>query len=459
MITKFVDREQDLGILKKRYRQKGFQFIPIHGRRRIGKTELILQFIKDTPSLYFQATAGTKKENIRLFKQAAKPVVDLGHIRDDWEALFKHLTESLTERTVVVIDEFPYLLETEKGLSSLFQRIIDQHLQDSDLYLILCGSSLSMMHKEVLSHKAPLHGRRTGQLDVKPLTFAELQPFFPAKPFEDVIAIYSICGGVPAYLREFTAHQSLSSLIRDKILLRGALLREEVPFLLRSEFRDPRVYLSILSAISLGHRKLGDIINYLGFTGKTSITPYLHNLEQLGYITRELPVTETPRSKKGLYAINDSYVSFWLKMVRRNTELIDQDPPQALKKINRDLPAHIAPVFEDVCRQFLWHEKPFDFDTLGRWWHRNQEIDIVAYNKQTREILFGECKWQSNVSGRRILAELHDKAHELKWHNQDRREHYVVFAKNFKHKETQPGQQLYDLDDLRCRFRQNQRHA
>ncbi|HEC89868.1 MAG TPA: ATP-binding protein, partial [Thermoplasmatales archaeon] len=326
----FVDRKEELDILEKKFMEKQFHFFPIYGRRRVGKTELIKQFIKDKKAIYFLATSGSKRENIERFKEAAKEIIDISFVTESWREIFEYLSKHLEEKTIIVIDEFPYLVETEKGLSSIFQYIVDMYLSNTNNFLILCGSSLGMMYKEVLGYRAPLYGRRTGQLEISPLSFKESAGFFKDKKIREKIEIYSICGGVPAYLKEFMENKNIFTLIKEKILSKGSPLLEEIPFILRQEFREPKTYMSILSAISLGNRNLGKIVNYCGFQSKTGIMPYLYNLENLGYIKRELPVTEKPRSKRGLYFISDNYFDFWFKFIRRNMSLIEIDIRKAL---------------------------------------------------------------------------------------------------------------------------------
>ncbi len=451
MITKFIDREFELEALERRYKQKGFQFIPIYGRRRIGKTELILHFINNKKSIYFLATAGSKKENIENFKEAAKNVIDLSFIADDWKSIFEYIAKNARERIVIAIDEFPYLLEAERGLSSIFQYIIDRYLQNTNIFLILCGSSLGMMYRDVLNYKAPLYGRRTGQLEIAPLRFKDVVKFFENKSIEEIIKIYSICDGIPAYLKEFTEDKNLFRLMREKVLERDAVLREEVPFLLRQEFRDPKTYMSILSAISLGHRSLGKIINYCGFSNKPGIMPYLYTLEYLKYIRREVPITETLRSKKGLYFIRDNFFDFWFKFVRKNLSLIDVDIHAAICEIKKTFNAHVGFVFEKVCREFLIESKIFGFTNIGRWWHKDKEIDIVGLNDQTKQILFAECKWQEKLNPKPILESLTEKSRYVQWHNENRREYFAIFAKSFSKKpEDFEGRPVFcfDLRDL-----------
>lgn len=452
MITKFVNRSQELELFNARYKNNSFEFIPVYGRRRTGKTELILHFIEDKNAIYFLATAGTKKENIENFKKSAKSIIDLNSIKDDWQAMFEHIKNNIKSRLVIVIDEFPYLVDTEQGLSSMFQSIIDLHLKHSNIFLILCGSSLGMMWKEVLAYKAPLYGRRTGQLEIKPLLFNEVMKFLD-KPFEDIIRIYAITGGVPAYLKEFTDNKPVHRLISEKILARGTLLREEPIILLREEFRDPRIYLSILSSLSLGHRKLSEIISNSGFENKTSITPYLQNLENLGYIHRELPVTDKATSKRGLYFINDVFFNFWMRFVRKNMDTIERDISMAGRQIEKEFNMHVAFVFEEVCKQALWKLMPIQFQKLGRWWHKEREIDLVGLNEQEKEILFAECKWQENVNAEKLLHELHEKSKFVLWNNDNRREFYCVMAKSFSSRPKISNVFLFDLKDMEKKFK------
>lgn len=447
MITKFCNRKEELSFLNEKHESGKFQFIPIYGRRRIGKTELILQFIKDKRAIYFLATAGTKKENIGRFKAAARHLVDLSLVRDDWEAIFEYIKKNLGEGVVIVIDEFPYLVEAEEGLSSIFQASVDLHLKDSNLFLILCGSSLSMMYRDVLGHKAPLYGRRTGQIHLKELRFKDVTDFFE-KPLDETIKIYAICGGVPAYLNEFGEKKPLFQLVEEKILAKNAVLREEVPSLLRQEFRDPKVYMAILSAISLGFRNLGKIVNYCGFENKTGIMPYLYALESLGHVRREVPVTEGARSRKGLYYINDKFFEFWFKFVRRNYDLVEQDTGKAMEKIKPEFEGHVGLVFEHVCKEVLLGSDVPTFTKVGKWWHKDREIDIVALNEVKKQILFAECKWQSKVDAEKVLQDLREKAELVGWHRDKREEHYAVFAKSFRKEIREPNVVLFDLEQL-----------
>lgn len=458
----FVGRKQEIEFLSKAYEKDGFEFIPIYGRRRVGKTELILQFIKNKKAVYFLATSGTKNENIERFKAAAKNVIDLSFIRNEWEDIFEYIAKNTSERLVIAIDEFPYLVESEQGLSSIFQKIMDEHLKNSKIFLILCGSSLSMMWKEVLEYKAPLYGRRTGQIELKPFRFKEVMEF-TGKGFEDSLKIYSVCGGVPAYLNEFQEKKELFELIKEKILSRNSVLNEETLFLLRQEFREPKVYMSILSALSLGLNSLGKIIAFCGFKDKAGIVPYLHNLESLHYIKRELPVTESPRTKKGIYLINDKFFSFWFRFVRPNESIIEENPEEAIKLIKKDFEMHVSRIFENVCKEAVPLMMPAKFQAIGKWWgktpNNSEEIDIVALNEGTKEILFAECKWMNRKTKLKDFFDLKAKIEYVDWNKEKRKDVFALFSRNgFERKLVEYAEQnkifLYDLKDLEKCFMQ-----
>ena len=429
----FIGRKSELEFLNSAYKRGGFQFVPIYGRRRIGKTELILQFIKDKKAIYFVATSGTKNENIERFKVAAKEIIDLSFIRNEWEDIFEYMAKNIKEEVILAIDEFPYLVDSERGLSSIFQKSVDEYLKSSNIFLILCGSSLSMMWKEVLAYKAPLYGRRTGQIELKPFRFPEVMEF-TGKGIEDSLRIYSVCGGVPAYLKEFQSNKGLFDNIKEKILARGSVLNEEALFLMRQEFREPKVYMSILSALSLGMNSLGKIISFCGFRDKAGIVPYLHNLESLHYIKRELPVTESLRSKKGNYVITDNYFSFWFRFVRPNESLADENPNDAIKLIKKDFDLYVSKIFENVCRSELISIIPSRFSAIGRWWGKTpdgvEEIDIVAFNGETKDILFAECKWKNKEMKIKDFFSLVAKADHVEWNKGKRTESFALFSRN-----------------------------
>jgi AAA+ ATPase superfamily predicted ATPase len=232
--------------------------------------------VKDKPHIYFLC------ERIATHKQMKKFTEKLGeYFRDeflpeegfrDWEIAFRYIFNK-NEKIVVIIDEFPYLVETDDAIPSTFQKIWDLYLKDSKVYLMLLGSSISMMEKTLLFYKTPLYGRRAGQVLIKPFRFREVQKAFPDKKFEDILSIYSIVGGTPLYLNKFYK-RNYFDVVKEELLRKGQPLYEEVEFLLREELREPRNYFVILEAISLGKHKLSEIINETGFE-KGMVSRYL----------------------------------------------------------------------------------------------------------------------------------------------------------------------------------------
>jgi len=447
MITKFVNRENELKALNDAYKKQTFSFYPIYGRRRVGKTELIKQFIKDKPHIYFLATEGTEKENITNFKNAAKNVTNLSFIKDDFEEIFIYLTQNVQKRTIIIIDEFPFLIKANKSISSLFQSIIDLHLSESNIFLILCGSSIGMMYKEVLGYKAPLYGRRTGQIELNPLFFKDVIKLLN-KPVEECVRIYGVCGAVPFYLKEFVEKKDFFQLIEEKVISREAILNKEAIFLLREELDEVSRYSSMIGAISLGYTKLGEIMNYCGFKDKLNITPYLHVLERLGIIEKEVSITSGMRAR-GVYKIKDAFFKFYFRYVRPNESMIENNMKEISASIEKDYDTYLGEVFEHISKELL--TKKHYFSKIGRWWHKEEEIDLVGLNENKKQITFFECKWKnlSYNASLKILGDLKEKADFVKWLNKQRKEQYGLIAKKIENKEDlrKKGFLVYDLDD------------
>ena len=449
MITKFIDRENELEALDKEYKKQNFTFFPIYGRRRIGKTELIKQFIENKPHIYFLATEGTEKENILNFKNAAQNIIDLSSIKDDFETIFKYITKNMKDKQVIVIDEYPFLVKSNKAISSNFQRIIDQYLSKSNIFLILCGSSVGMMYKEVLGYKAPLYGRRTGQIELDPFSFEDVVNLLN-KSLEECIEIYGICGGVPFYLKEFVEKKDFFKLVEEKVLSKEALLNKEVIFILREELDEISRYASIINAIALGNTKMSEIMNQCGFKERLNITPYLNVLERLGIVKKEVSITSGKRAR-GIYKIKDNFFKFYFRFVRPNESILEDKPKGLLNEIKKDYNKYIGEVFESISKEFLM--KKYNFSKIGRWWHKDKEIDIVGIDQNSKKIMFFEIKWKklSLNQSFKILSELQEKSEFVNWSKNKTKQEYGIIAKKIEDKNIlqDKGFYAYDLDDWR----------
>ena len=440
MEVKFVNRVRELTFLNTLYKTKSFQFVPIYGRRRIGKTELVKQFIKDKKGVYYLADAMDEKNQLRILgRQVGEAFGDLilqERGFGDWYSFFRYIqtkSQSMGEKRVMAIDEFPYLARTNPAISSVFQKGIDEYLNDSDVFLILLGSSIGMMEKEVLNYKAPLYGRRTGSLKVEEMLFGELQDFFPHKTWEQLMDIYTVCGVVPGYLGKHDQEENFDQFLLSKVFNKGSFFYEEAEMVLREDFYEPKTYYSILRAIALGRRRLSEIMDETGLE-KSKISKYLKVLQDLLVVERDVPITEKniEKSKKGLFQIRDRYLNFWFRFILGNKNYIEIDRfdaifPQTLQKI-RDFQGFL---FEDICRQYLLlNVERYRFDALGRWWDKEEEIDLVAINQQDQEFLFAECKYRNQPTDVDVLTNLERKIKKVSWHKPFAAARLIIFSKN-----------------------------
>jgi AAA+ ATPase superfamily predicted ATPase len=432
----FIDRQRELAFLSNAGKRRESQLAVIYGKRRVGKTELVKQFFKTIPHIYFLADKTSEREQLRALSEK----VGL-HFRDsfllsrgfgNWNEFFTYLKGK--ERVVIAIDEFPFLIEANPAIPSLFQKEWDEGLKDSGAFLILLGSSIGMMETEVLGYKSPLFGRRTGQLLVEPLNFWDAGRFSGGWSNEDFVNVYATLGGTPAYLLQFDYNQDYWTNVRRAILISEAYLSVEPEFILRQELREPRNYFAILRALSMGKTRPGEIINETGFD-KSMIGKYLSVLGDLRIIRREVPVTERipEKSKKGIYTIDDNFFRFWFNFIFPNRSFIEEEELDYVleKKIKPAMDMFTSRAYEEICRAFVKRGflEGLRFDKVGRWWSREAEIDIVATNDDDDAILFGEVKWSSRKVGTDILEELKKKATLVDWGTGRRKEQYVLFSR------------------------------
>lgn len=435
----FINREKELSWLNQKWAERAPQFLVLYGKRRVGKTELIKQFITGKPGVYYLADRRQEGEQLQELGRLLG-----GHFNDpllqshgfrDWIEMFEYLRRQVTEPLILAIDEYPYLVEANAAVSSLWQKGWDQYLKERPLFLILSGSSVAVMESEALLHKSPLYGRRTGQLLLRPLPFAEARQFFPRLDFIKALELYTVAGGLPAYLLQLDPNLSVAENARQKIFVTTEFLHNEVEFVLKEELRAPKNYLAILRSIALGKRKLSEITNDTGLS-KNILSKYLSTLERLQVVEKEMPVTERQphKSRRGLYRLSDNYFRFWFQYVwpqRSALELGRLDEP--MRKLAESFNSMVAQVYEAVCQELLFRfsNRLFPLERAGRWWNNQAEIDAVGLNAARREIIFGEAKWSDKPVGTNILRELQAKARLVEWPERgSRTEHYILFSKS-----------------------------
>jgi len=416
--TKFVDREEERTFLKQALDSKDFQLIPVWGRRRTGKTALLLQAL-GARGVYFLATETADIDNLKRFRDdGARSLNDptLGSLELNWETMFKYLAP---KGIPIIIDEFPYLVSSNPAIPSMFQRIVDLYLKETSTKLILCGSSVRMMESHVLDYKAPLYGRRTGQINLRPLRFEFLREFFPDYSLEDLVRVFGATGGVPLYLMQFDPKKNFWDNIGSSILNINAILYAEADFLLKEEFTHAATYRSILHEIASGKTQMEEIRTSLGLN-KSDISPYLNNLESVGFVKREVPVTEDPaRSRRGVYRISDNYLNFHFRYVLSAQTMIESKMTKGvLDGIRQDYDTYLGPIFEQVVTEaFLkWSaENGLAWERVGRWWYKEAELDLVALSSSRNEILSAEVKWRRRQATVKDVMALLEKTSEVRW--------------------------------------------
>ncbi|AEK72128.1 hypothetical protein GQS_01125 [Thermococcus sp. 4557] len=459
-----MDRKRELEFLEKRYRSDKAELLIIYGRRRIGKTELLLQFARDKPHVYFLATEKPYHENLReLQKLLAEFLGDELFSRisfhDIDELLMAFAERVRDERVVLVIDEFPLLIERYRPVLSLLQRTWDLKLSKGRIMLILCGSSVSAMETEVLGYKSPLYGRRTGQWRLTEIPFFHIGEFLPGYSIEDLVKVWGVVGGIPAYLLKFEPEKGFNENVVDNVLSKGAFLYEEAEILLREELREPANYFAILEAIAGGRNRFGEIVNATGLD-KSLVSKYLSVLQRLGIVRREVSVTSTAKeaSKRGLYSIDDNYFSFWFRYVLPNRSYLEAGLAEDVwERSLKDFNAYMGSAFERLIGspEVFIELTGFHFTKLGRWWHRGEEIDLLALNEREKKALFVEVKWKnlSEREARGILKDLERKGELVGL--EDWKKHWGLVARKVDGKErlNAEGWRVWDLGDFEVHSR------
>ncbi|MBI2146887.1 ATP-binding protein [Candidatus Woesearchaeota archaeon] len=450
-MTAFINRTKELQTLERLCKEKKPKLILLYGRRRVGKTALLLEFAKQHKALYIVARQESATDQLRKMSQDIAlffqdPVLQATPFQN-YDGLFQYL---LQKDIPVLLDEFPYLVETTPALPSILQEYWDTQFSKRSSFIILCGSSITMM-ESLLGYQSPLYGRRTEQILLEPLSFQDARLFLPKWPSERQLMSYAVLGGTPAYLQEFDQQESLEKNIIHKVLQKNTFLSQDTLFVLRQELNEPRWYFSIIASIAKGNTQMGTIINDTGLA-KGVVSKYLAVLQQLHLVGRQVPVTEKhpEKSRKGIYLLKDNYFRFWFRFVFEHLNYVEQQKPELLwkEKILPQLSAFVGGVFEEIA--LSWAQRQFPDMLLGRWWDKDKEIDIVGISPQ--EAIFGEVKWKKLQKKEvlQILGELKEKSAFVPLAGKKKR--FFIVGKEIPIKEQlrKQGLLVYDLHDI-CR--------
>lgn len=453
----FIGREEEIEALERRYASPRSELLPLYGRRRVGKTELLTQISRGKPTVFFTANAKLPTAQIGSFMRAAADWLrtqDLAQTQPaDWEAAFRHVVRAAPKdrKLLLILDEFQWACQSSPELPSVIQRLWDHEWQhDGHIMLILCGSYIGFMEREVLGGRSPLFGRRTGSLKLEPFSFLEAARFHPRWSNEEQARAYFVCGGIPAYLRRFDSDLSVEQNIAREFFRRDAFFQNEPEFLLREELSEVSQALSILEAVALGRKAQGEIARAVGLT-TNALAPHLKNFTQLGYLERIMPLAPqgAPRTAV-VYRIADPLLRFWFRFVEsRVSSLRRYSPRRAFEHlVAPQWEAFCGEAFDRLCREAL----PLIYEaegalgrfSVGEYWDRQCQIDVVGL-RSDGWIDLGECRWPQDASVTGASRELAARA--AHYPSAGRTIGLRLFIRT-KPRNTPPGVRIHDLREL-----------
>ena len=421
---KFIGREDELLRLNNEYVNDS-SFVVIYGRRRVGKTTLIKEFIKNKTAFYFLATEEIESQSIKrmagvIARQTNNSLLQKA-VFTDWLDLFQTIADYETgKKKVLVIDEFPYLVKTNPAFPSILQNAWDEILKEKNVMLILSGSFIGMMQKYALSYDSPLYGRRTSQIRLTPLPFTDIYSSTDLT-FDKAVEQYSVTGGIPKYLEFFENNHELMHELKKNVLSKSGFLYEEPFFLLKSEAMTAVNYFSIIKVIADGNHKLGKIAGFLG-QESSALTPYISTLVELGFVEKRTPITEKypKKSRKGLYFIADNFIRFWFRYVYPYKGELELDNIQiVVDEINKDFNTKfVAFVYEDICKEIFATlckngKILFSPSRIGSYWlndyDSDTEIDVMSIDSKNKRIFAGECKYHIKPVDAPVYFDLKEK--------------------------------------------------
>ncbi len=468
----FIGREQELKNLNRMYESDKLEVAIVYGRRRVGKTTLINEFCKGKKTIFFAAQENSAEQNLAALSDAITETLSgQGIARQDASdrnatfsieagrrevtvqsatgynmagLMYRSFADAMSgiahaakeERLIWVIDEYPYLAQAEKGISSLLQNFLDHQFKETRLFLILCGSSMSFMEQQVLGYQSPLYGRRTAQFKILPFDYLDTGRWFPDYSCEDKALMYGITGGIPLYLEQFSPNLTVRENLLENIFQRNAMLYEEPSNLIKQELREPSTYNAVITAIAAGKTKLSEIATTVGVeTGLCA--KYISNLMTLGIVDRETPIT-APTGKKTYYRICDQFFHFWYSFVPRNISAIQSgriEQSYAIA-IESRLPDYMGTVFEQMCRDYILYYDtglPFPMGNIGQWWggnpktHSQAQIDIVVTSAEDDSCVVGSCKYRNTPVDVDELTLMEEYAEAMGHFGQ---KYYYLFSKS-----------------------------
>lgn len=412
MTLPFHNRTHELERLQRRWDSGEAQIFILWGRRRVGKSLLLLRFAQGKRHLYFEATSGTATDQLADFSERLAEATGRTALAAlGWRDALAAVADWAREGPVlVVLDEFQHLARESPDIGSIINVWWREHGEQLPIFLVLCGSEIGFFEREVAGYSAATYGRRAGQLRLRPFRPVDVGLFLPSWTPEERIAAYAVFGGMPYYLAHVRPEQGLARNILELILMSDGLLHEEARLLLEQELPDASSYFSVLRAIAAGQTRVAQIAQRTGVRGGAArVSQMLDTLQSMWLVERVVPVTVSnpERSRQSFYRILDPYLRFWFRFVLPSQDrLIDAEGAER-HLVARVLPQldHFvsSPAFEQVCQQ--WLLGAVDAAAAGRWWGKvremrakglrdiDREVDVVTVGDEGRVTALGSCKW------------------------------------------------------------------
>lgn len=424
----FVGRKRELSSLEKLYHQQGFGMTVIYGRRRIGKSTLIREFLKDKRAIFYTATKVGKARNLELFCQQVVSLLDpslTGVSFSSLEAILDFITDRLSgDKLVLVIDELPYWAQNDGALLSVLQKYIDTRWSERDMMIILCGSSLSFMENKVLSEKSPLFGRRNKQIRLEAFDYLEAAEFVPNYSAEDKAIIYGITGGVAKYLAMIDPRSSADDNIKAQFFNTDGYLYDEPRNLLAQEFTDVALVNNVIEQIASGSNTVNEISLKIRQNSSTVLYT-LDKLIQVGLITKKKCITEEKNRKKTQYVLRDQMFRFWYAFIPKATSIIEigQGDLYFDRVVKPQIHNYMGSVFEEMCRYYTLKEGICGafgntLTEVGTWWgteillrgsekvQQSADIDVVGISELDKTAVLGECKFKKEKIDKNVYDTL-----------------------------------------------------
>lgn len=415
MVQQFYNRKEELKFLRERYESPGKNLVVIYGRRRIGKTMLLKQFCDETEGIYHLATATTLEANVENLK--SKLFERFGDktflsINSKFLPVLEYLVRVLKNRKLVIaIDEFPYLVDVSRTIISDFQKLVDDVIDGSNIFLILSGSSIGMMENDVLGYSSPLYGRRTGSILVEEFNFEDILYFY-GNDFSSILEAFSVFGSVPFYLSMIDRDKSILKNVADKILTKSSMLYVEPDFLLRQELRESRVYEMILESIGRGRVTLNEISQDARLE-RSNVSKYIYILSKLRLLEHVVPYGS---KRNGIYGFKDNFLNFYFRFVFPHRDLVETGNSSVLlENIEKQLNTYYGRMFEQAMLSMISRriiQLGFPFDSVKRYWRKGVEIDCILVDSKSNTLSFAEFKWSDKVDSVRVLNDLKRKAND-----------------------------------------------